>query len=62
VFAELTATGWALDLESVLDGTGDKAPPISKVKFSCPGCGANAWGKPDLHVTCTDCGVPMPPA
>jgi hypothetical protein len=27
----------------------------SKTKFTCPGCGANAWGKPDLNLVCGDC-------
>lgn len=31
----------------------------SKVKFSCPACGANAWGKPSLHLTCGDCNEEM---
>jgi hypothetical protein len=29
------------------------------MKFSCPGCGQNAWGKPDLAVTCTPCRLDM---
>jgi hypothetical protein len=31
----------------------------NKTKFSCPGCGCNAWGKPDLHIGCLDCRKPM---
>ncbi|MCH8618522.1 SprT-like domain-containing protein [Undibacterium sp. TS12] len=27
----------------------------SKTKYSCPGCLANLWGKPDLRVRCEDC-------
>ncbi len=27
----------------------------SKVKFTCPSCSANAWGKPSLRLTCGDC-------
>jgi hypothetical protein len=27
----------------------------SKTKFTCPGCGVNVWGKPDLRVMCVDC-------
>jgi predicted SprT family Zn-dependent metalloprotease len=26
-----------------------------KVKYTCPGCGVNAWGKADLHLVCGDC-------
>lgn len=36
-----------------------KATRSSKTKFSCPKCGANAWGKPDLSITCTPCAAPM---
>jgi hypothetical protein len=35
------------------------AAPKSKVKFTCGECGQNVWGKPDLQVTCTPCGVEM---
>ncbi|MGL1888712.1 MAG: SprT-like domain-containing protein [Reichenbachiella sp.] len=28
-----------------------------KRKYSCPSCGVNIWGKPDLNVTCGDCDV-----
>jgi len=38
---------------------GAKKP--SKVKFSCPDCGQNAWGKPDLKVICGGCGLWMMP-
>lgn len=33
--------------------------PASKVKFTCPGCMANAWGKPNLRITCGSCEQPM---
>lgn len=29
----------------------------SKLKYSCPECGMNVWGKPSLNVGCLDCGV-----
>jgi len=35
------------------------APPntkrLSKSRYSCPGCGNNVWGKPDLNIICGDC-------
>jgi hypothetical protein len=31
----------------------------SKVRFSCPGCGANAWGKPGLLIMCQPCDLDM---
>jgi hypothetical protein len=57
-FAALAATGWKLNLQSAPHVGAPKAPP-SKVKFSCPSCGQNAWGKPDLAITCTPCGLAM---
>jgi hypothetical protein len=29
----------------------------NKVKYTCPGCAANVWGKPDLSIICGDCHV-----
>jgi len=31
----------------------------SKLKYSCPLCDANVWGKPGLHVRCDDCDVSL---
>ena len=31
----------------------------SKVKYTCPLCKANAWGKPDLEIDCRPCGGQM---
>jgi predicted SprT family Zn-dependent metalloprotease len=28
----------------------------SKTKYTCPGCGVNAWAKPDVRLLCGDCG------
>jgi hypothetical protein len=53
-FAKLAATGWKLNLQSAHHAGGKKAPS-SKVKFTCPTCGQNAWGKPDLEILCTHC-------
>ena len=30
-----------------------------QAKFTCPSCDQNAWGKPDLAITCTPCGLDM---
>jgi hypothetical protein len=32
----------------------------NKVKFHCAQCGQNAWGKPNLKISCTPCGLVMP--
>jgi predicted SprT family Zn-dependent metalloprotease len=33
----------------------EKKKVKSKNKYTCPGCGANVWGKPDLQVACLEC-------
>lgn len=40
-------------------GTAGKKKPRSKVKFTCPGCEAAAWGKPGLLLRCGECDLPM---
>ena len=45
-----------------LDGPAKgKAKAKNKTKFTCPSCGANAWGKPELAIRCVDCGVDFEP-
>ncbi len=45
----------------VVGGSSDDKPepeapkPKNKVKYSCPRCGTNAWGKPDLALLCYTC-------
>jgi len=36
-----------------------KPTAASKLKYTCPECDANAWGKPELHITCGDCETRM---
>jgi hypothetical protein len=31
----------------------------AKVKYACPGCAANVWGKPDMAIACLACGKPF---
>jgi hypothetical protein len=31
----------------------------NRVKYTCPSCGANAWGKVGLHLICADCDQSM---
>ncbi len=46
-----------------LDGPAKgKAKAKNKSKFTCPSCGANAWGKPDLLIVCATCGIDFEPA
>jgi hypothetical protein len=59
-YPELAASGWKLHLEST-PYRGETRAPNSKTKFMCPGCGQNAWGKPDLAIACIPCATPMLP-
>lgn len=33
-----------------------KSPKSTRVKYSCNGCGAKVYGKPNLNISCHDCG------
>lgn len=57
-YEELAATGWALNLQSA-HFEGPRGERKNKSKFTCPRCGQNAWGKPELAVVCKPCGVDM---
>jgi hypothetical protein len=37
----------------------DALPDVFMTKFTCPACGQNAWGKPDLEIVCKPCGADM---
>ncbi|MDW8326742.1 MAG: hypothetical protein RMK99_09260 [Anaerolineales bacterium] len=36
-----------------------KKKAVSKTKYTCAGCGANAWAKPSVNLWCGDCQQPM---
>jgi SprT-like family len=57
-FAVLAAAGWKLNLQSAPIAGATKAPS-SKIKFSCPECEQNAWGKESLAIDCRLCGCKM---
>jgi len=38
---------------------GKPKPRPSKLKYTCPSCAANAWGKPGLLLRCGQCDQPM---
>ena len=57
-YAELAGGGWALNWNAtpaLRNGGKPGRPKQTRVKFSCPGCGLNVWGKPDARVACVDC-------
>lgn len=43
------------DVGMILKSEKDKEKPKSKIKYSCPDCDVNAWGKPKLHIICGEC-------
>jgi hypothetical protein len=43
------------------DSPARKRKAASKTKYSCEQCGLNAWAKPDAHLICGDCELPMEP-
>ncbi len=53
---ELLADGVRLEWQSREWQAGPRKPRNSKTKYTCPGCGLNAWAKPDVHLVCGDCG------
>jgi hypothetical protein len=40
-------------------GKGKAKPRVSKLKYTCPACAANAWGKPGLLLRCGECDEAM---
>lgn len=40
-------------------GVGKAKPRVSKLKYTCPTCTANAWGKPGLLLRCGECDEAM---
>ncbi len=59
-YAKLDATGFKLNWQSSVRATQGKTVN-SKTKFTCPDCHQNAWGKPDLDISCNVCGQVMMP-
>jgi hypothetical protein len=62
---EATASG--LNLAGDADSEDAETPaqttqkPGARVKFACPACGAAAWGKPTLDLTCNPCDEHLQP-
>lgn len=51
----LLATGFRLNWQSVTLEASGKKRAQSKVKYTCPSCGQNAWAKPDAALICGEC-------
>lgn len=55
-FHKLAGEGFQLRWQSrAEDETARKKKASSKTKYTCTGCGANAWAKPDTSLICGDC-------
>jgi predicted SprT family Zn-dependent metalloprotease len=52
--AELLASGFTIRYVDLEENEETKKKKL-KVKYTCPGCDANAWGKPELNLICGDC-------
>ena len=53
-YDRLEAKGWKLNLQSAVSA-GPRGGRKNKTKFTCPFCGANAWGKESLFPVCGAC-------
>lgn len=52
---ELLAGGVRVEWQSRENPPSARAKARSKTKYSCPGCGLNAWAKPGVHLVCGEC-------
>lgn len=50
---DLTEPEPPVDVKPPVKGTG------TRTKFTCSGCGLNAWAKPSAHLVCGECGVEL---
>ena len=57
--ATLLNNGFIVPYIELWDECKAKNKAKSKTKFTCPECGANAWGKPELKIICADCDETM---
>jgi SprT-like family len=59
--AVLLQEGFALSWAdaAILDKVAKPKKSGTRVKYTCPGCGVNAWGKDELHLICGDCNQSM---
>jgi len=58
-YTRLCATGFTLHWQSLADEGQRRTKRASKTKYTCPGCGLNAWAKPAAHLTCGDCAAAL---
>lgn len=51
----------ALEQEAKLRQAGVKKNRSNRIKYSCPSCSMNVWGKPELNIVCGGCQVRLGP-
>jgi hypothetical protein len=56
----LAATGWRLNMQSAPREGAKRGQNKNKATYTCPSCDVSLWGKPNVHVSCDDCGCKMP--
>ena len=56
-FTKLETKGFTLRWQSraAADDSARKKKAASKTRYACPGCGWNAWAKPDALLICGEC-------
>ena len=54
-YAKLAASGLQLNWQSLPAMGQGRGKNFSKTKFSCTGCGQNAWAKPGARLICGVC-------
>jgi hypothetical protein len=53
--------GFQLSWQSFKLATHSGKGKVSKLKYTCPDCGLNAWAKPGVHLVCGACSDTMEP-
>ena len=51
--------GFTFDYHDRVVARNDAPAKKLKLKYTCPSCGLNMWGRPAAHVDCRDCGKQM---
>lgn len=59
--AELLSTGFYLAWQGHYLLKAKKNQAANKVKYTCPVCGLNAWGKPEIWLLCGECEEELEP-
>ncbi|MGJ8672513.1 SprT-like domain-containing protein [Rubritalea sp.] len=55
VESRVSRSAEALEQETLLRQAGVKKNRSNRMKYSCPSCSMNVWGKPELHIICGAC-------